>query len=299
MVNFTYKQLRAFVEVAKNGGYATAAENLNITQPALSISIKNLESAIGGNLFVRNTRQTQLTPEGDIFLPTAKRLLRDWEVAYEDVHNLFSLQKGHLSIASMPSFSSNRLPAILASFHQQYPQIKISVLDVVMENVVDQVVQGKADVGFVFRPDQLVNIEFVTLFQNDFIVVCSQNHPLSKVVEVSWTDINNEAMVAMNRGASVRSWVEAEAKVQGANFNIVAEANQLETLGQMVALDLGIAIVPALCLEQMRRKALCCLPMRNSGLLKDVGLIQLQRHNLSSAASAFIEHVKSQKSLFA
>ncbi len=289
--NFTYKQLRAFVEVASTGSYASASRNLNITQPALSISVKNLESVIGGALFVRSTRSTQLTPEGEVFLPKAKHLLRDWETAYDDMHSLFYLQQGTLCIAAMPSFASSQLPSILARFHGDCPSIKLTVLDVVMEDVVRLVQASKAELGFVFKPDQLSGLEFHPLFTNDFIVVCHPNHHFAKYETVSWPDLSGESMVAMNRGASIRNWIDRIALAKNCDVGIVAQANQLETLGQLVAIELGIAVVPALCVEQMRNKSLCCIPLKDSGLERQVGLIWPSKANVSTAAKLLIKQI--------
>ena len=90
-MNITLKQLRTFITIAQSKSFAEASEILHLSQPALSISIKNLEETVGGKLLARSTRTLSLTPEGQIFLPTAKRLLADFDDAFIELAELFSL----------------------------------------------------------------------------------------------------------------------------------------------------------------------------------------------------------------
>jgi LysR family carnitine catabolism transcriptional activator len=106
-MNTTVKQLRGFVAIADTGSFAEACEQLHLSQPALSVSIRKLEEETGGLLFARSTRSVALTPEGHQFLPVAKRLLEDWTQGFEDLQQLFTLQRGKLTIAAMPSYASN------------------------------------------------------------------------------------------------------------------------------------------------------------------------------------------------
>ena len=114
-MNATLKQVRAYIAVAKTGSFAEASELIHLSQPALSLAIKKLEECVGGKLFFRTTRQLMLTPEGEYFLPIAKRLLAEWDDAFTDLNNLFSLSRGQLIIAAMPSFASCELPKLTRS----------------------------------------------------------------------------------------------------------------------------------------------------------------------------------------
>lgn len=283
--NITYKQLRAFVEVARTLSYAQAAERMHITQPALSLSIKNLEEMLGGKLFKRSTRTLTLTPEGELFLPDAKRLLQSWQDCLQDVHNLFAMNRGRMTIASMPSFAGSLLPVLLRQFNQQFPSISLSVLDIVMEDVIKSVLNGDSEIGFVFKPDTLSGLEFIPLFMNDFVVVVAKGHALMDCSELSWQQISGQKYVSINRGASIRGWIDLVLQRHDVTLDVVAEAGQLDTIGQLVAAGLGISIVPALCNNQMRAKGLTTIPLLDSGLKKEVGMIRQIRSNLSQPAA--------------
>ena len=107
----TVKQLRAFLAVAQSLSFAQACERLHLSQPALSLAIKNLEQSLGGQLLVRTTRSVALTPEGETLLPIAVRLLADWDNAEDLLRQHFTLQMGKVAVAASavpPSTTSRR-----------------------------------------------------------------------------------------------------------------------------------------------------------------------------------------------
>ena len=130
-MNITLKQIRAFLAITQVKSFAEACELLHISQPALSITIKNLEETIGGQLFARSTRALALTPEGVQFLPVAKRLVADFDNALVELHESFSLKRGNLNFAAMPSFASNILPKYIKKFGDRYASINIKIHDVI------------------------------------------------------------------------------------------------------------------------------------------------------------------------
>ena len=134
----TVKQLRAFLAVADSLSFAQACLRLHLSQPALSLAIKNLESHLGGPLLVRTTRSVALTPEGALLLPIARRLLADWDGAEELLRQHFTLQLGQVAVAAMPSFAANLLPRTLKVFRDHYPKVNVTVHDVINEQVIEE-----------------------------------------------------------------------------------------------------------------------------------------------------------------
>lgn len=291
-MNVTVKHLKAFVELAGCQSYATASKRLSLSQPAISICIKNLEEQVGGALFNRSTRVVELTPEGSAFYPKAKKLLLDWHDTFDEVHQLFALKQGRLTISAMPSFAASVLPNLLNTFRQAYPRIRIDIIDVVMENVVSSVSNGEADLGIVFEPDNIAELDFHPLLQNRFVVIAPRDHAITSEPWQGLGDIDQYPIVMMNRGSSIRQWLELAFSQCDKAPNISAEAWQLDTLGEMVKAGLGIAVVPELCRPQMQSKGLVCMELENDYLKRNVGVIYQQKSSLSAAATAFLGILK-------
>lgn len=286
------KSVNAFVVLAQSHSFAEASQKLHISQPALSTAIKKMEEQLGGALFSRSTRTLKLTTEGATFLPVAKRLLADWENALDDVKQLFRLEKGLLTISCMPSFAEGKLPFLLSYFGYAQPKIGIRVLDVVMELVIKNVLNERADIGFIFEPEETDLLTFHPLFDDEFIVVMPPDHALSYMKEIAIDDILEYPFVSMNRGSSTRKWIDEKLATRVTKLRISAEASQFSTIGNLVYSGMGIAIVPSMVEQQMRAKGCVSSKVRGLDIIKRVGMISAKNRALSSAAQAFIENMK-------
>lgn len=292
-INITIKQLKAFVAVAKTRSFAEACELVHLSQPALSIAIKNLEGAVGGKLFERSTRALALTPEGEVFFPVAQRLLGDWDVAVEDLHSLFALRQGKLNIAAMPSFASSLLPPALKVYREQYPDINVTVDDVIAEDVVDLVRSGRMEIGVTFEPGDAEDLEFTPLFSDHFVAVLPADHPLLKQKKIKWQALQDYDLIALQKPSSIRMLVDQTLRKNGITLTAPAfETHQLASIGRMVASGLGVSVVPALSEVQMREMGTECRPMISPVITRNVGVISRRRYPLSVAAQAMLEVLK-------
>ncbi len=283
------KQIRAFTTIARTLSFAEAANILHLSQPTLSLTIKNLEESLGGRLLSRTTRTISLTPEGEALLPITKQLLAQWDNAEEEIHQRFSLKKGKIAIAAMPSFAASLLPEGLVNYHKKYPKIKIEVHDVLADSVVDMVRQGRLEIGISFDPGNNEDLNFKPLFKDRFIAVLPAKHPLTDLHEITWKDLLINDFITLQRPSSVRQMIEETLELNGLALSVAYDAHQLATVGRMVATGLGVAVVPALCEQQMREQGAYCLPVIEPMIERDIGIITRSRTQLSSAAMAMID----------
>ncbi len=282
----TIKQVRAFVAVSNTQSFAEACGLINLSQPALSIAIKNLEADLGGPLLTRTTRTLSLTPEGKEFLPVAERLLHDWDNALEDVHNLFALRRGKITIAAMPSFACNQLPQAFVAFRKQYPEVNITVQDVVAEQVVDLVRAGRVEIGISFEPGDSEDLRFTPLFQDKFLAVLPPQTANDSPTVIDWTTLLRQDFIALQKPAKMRALLDTTLEKHGLQLSVAFETNQLVTIGRMVACGLGVSAVPALCREQMQEMGAVCRDLENPSITRQVGIITRRRYPLSVAAHA-------------
>jgi len=288
-MNITIKQLRAFLAVIEVNSFVEASELLHISQPALSTAIKNLEEIVGGKLLARSTRTLALTPEGELFLPVAKRLLSDFDNAFIELSELFLLQRGTLSLAAMPSFASTHLPEHLLSFNKDYPAIKVKIHDVIAEDAVEMVQTGKVEFAISFDPDSSEDLSFETLFTDRFVAVFPKSHPLMKVPKIAWSNLVKYPFITLKRPSSIRLLMDNELAIENICLNVALETNQLATVVQMVASELGISVMPALYKQQIQALKLEYRELSSPVISRRVGIITRRRHPLSNTAKAFID----------
>ncbi|GLX87121.1 transcriptional regulator [Thalassotalea loyana] len=289
----TVKQLRIFIETAERLSFAEAAEIMHLSQPALSIALKKLEDVIGGNLIKRSTRKISLTPEGAYFLPIAKRLLHKWDETFDDIANTFSLNKGKLSIAAMPSFASTALPNHLMNFREAYPSIEIKLHDVIAEQAIDLVKTGQAELAVSFDPGASEALTFIPLFTDNFIVAIHKANKLSKQRVVTWRDIESQPFIALQKPSSIRYLLESSLEEVSQSINIAYETNHLATIGQMVATGLGVSAIPSLYRDQLHAQGVICRRLKHPEISRQVGIVCARYGTLSTAAQAFVDILKS------
>jgi len=287
--NVTLKQVRAFVAIARSRSFAEAAALLHLSQPALSSAIKNLEQAIGGQLLTRTTRAFALTPEGESFLPTAQRLLTEWDGALEDVHNRFALRTGRITIAAMPSFAANLLPKGLSVYKNAHPKVRVALHDVIAEDVVRMVRSGKAEIGISFYPGEHEDLLFTPLFEDHFVAVIPRGHSLSECEQISLADLADEELITLQAPSQVRGLIADFFQHHHLPFTPALEAHQLVTVGKMVANGLGVSLVPALSEQQMLELGACCRPLKDADLSRQVGILTRKRYPLSAASKAMMD----------
>ncbi|MFC2993318.1 LysR family transcriptional regulator [Halomonas tibetensis] len=280
----TVKQLRAFLAVAQTLSFTQACERLHLSQPALSLAIKGLEESLGGRLLIRTTRSVRLTPEGESFVPLAKRLLAEWDNTEELMRQRFTLQLGRLSIAAMPSFASNLLPAALMAFRNRHPRINVTVHDVINEQVIDMVRDRQVELGIAFEPEASGSLTFTALFIDRFVAVVPPNSLLARHDRLSWEILLTHDFIALQRPSMVRRLLEQQIGKRGIHLTAAFESHQLATVGRMVASGLGVSAVPSLCAKQMEELGARCLPLDDPAIEHAVGM--LSYGGLSAAALA-------------
>jgi len=281
----TVKQLRAFLVVAQTLSFAQACERLHLSQPALSLAIKSLEESMGGQLLLRSTRSVRLTPEGEVLLPIARRLLTDWDNAEDLLRQHFTLQRGTVSIAAMPSFAGNLLPDALKVFRSRYPKINVAVHDLINERVLEMVRSRQVEMGVAFEPEALDGLEFTPFYTDRFVAVVPADSPLAQRDQLGWDELLDEhTFITLQRPSAVRLLLEHSLAARRRKLVVGFESHQLATVGRMVANGLGVSAVPSLCIRQMQELGARCVPLDGPQVERRIGMLRLADHTLSSAA---------------
>jgi LysR family carnitine catabolism transcriptional activator len=283
------KQLRAFLAVAQLSSFVQAGERLHVSQPALSLTIKALEEDMGGALLTRTTRSVSLTPEGEALLPLARRLLADWENTEEVLRQHFTLQLGKVSIAAMPSFAGDALPAALRIFRQRHPKVNVAVHDVINEQVLEMVRHRRVELGVGFEPHTATELEFTPLYSDRFVAVVAADSALARQPVIRWVQLLAEDFITLQRPSAVRLLLEQAIFAEHGKLSVAFESHQLGTVGRMVANGLGVSAVPSLCIRQMHELGARCVPLEGPRIERRIGLIRLREHKLSTAAQALQE----------
>lgn len=290
----TLKQIRAFLAVAQSLSFAVACERLHLSQSALSLTIKALEDGLGGRLFSRNTRNVALTPEGESLLPLARRLIADWDNAEDEMRQRFTLQRGRVTLAAMPSFAGNLLPPILKAFRARYPNVNVTVNDVINEQVLEMVRDRHVELGVAFEPMQGSSLAFTPLYLDRFVAVVPLDSPFAQLSEIKWQALLEQPFITLQRPSTVRVMLEEHLQARGMKLPVEFESHQLATVGRMVASGLGVSAVPALCVGQMHELGARCITLSDPVIERAIGVLTKPGHELSAAAQALFDTLRDQ-----
>jgi len=288
----TLKQLKAFLALARSLNYANASNELHLSQSALSLTIKTLEEELGGKLFKRNTRRVELTFEGKSLIPYAKKLLANWEDMEKDVKQRFKLQRGTLNIASMPFVTHAIMPNVIQNFLNLHPNINFSIHDITNEKIIENVLDGIFELGICFEPQQIDMLEFLPLFNEDFLALLPKAHPLAHANSITWKELCANPFVTLQQPSIVRYLIEENCKKNNIQLDLKVECHQISSLSSFVALGIGVSVIPRHFQQFIDTEKNVLIELQDQDLIKPVGIIYKKNFEISNITAQFIETLK-------
>ncbi|MDV2488019.1 LysR family transcriptional regulator [Acinetobacter johnsonii] len=285
----TLKQLKAFLVLARTLNYANAANELCLSQSALSLSIKTLEEELGGKLFKRNTRRVEITLEGQSLIPYAKKLLANWEDMEKDVKQRFKLNRGTLNIASMPFATHAVLPEVMHDFAQQHPNISFSIHDITNEKIIEKVQEGIFEIGICFEPKPNDQLIFQPLFNEDFLALLPKHHVLAKQKSVTWLELCSYPFVTLQNPSIIRHVIEEHCAALQVVLDLKVECHQISSLSHFVAYGMGVSAIPRHFQKFIDLEKNVLVEIEDNQAQLAVGIIYKKDYELSNMSSQFIE----------
>lgn len=281
-------QLRHFVWVAELQGFHAAAEKAHRTQPAISLSIRDLEGKLGQALFEkRNARASrpELTPFGVQFMGYAKELIAHHDRVVGDMNLIAQHKSGHLRIASVPSVASRLLPDILARFIGDATDLHVSLFDDSSEAVLAMVENQQVDFGIASLWEADSDIRFTPIWEDSLGVVCRNDHRLAGEAQLSWRQLHGERLIA-NGTSRLLAGTEAEELVADAQFYM---SNMISLLAMLEA-GMGITTLPRFAFPSGHDR-LQFIPLSDPAVNRDIGIVCLANRSLPVAAQALFEFI--------
>ena len=285
----TLKQLKAFLVLARTLNYANAANELCLSQSALSLSIKTLEEELGGKLFKRNTRRVEITLEGQSLIPYAKKLLANWEDMEKDVKQRFKLNRGTLNIASMPFATHAVLPAVMHDFSQLHPNISFSIHDITNEKIIEKVQEGIFEIGICFEPKANDQLIFQPIFNEDFLALLPKHHVLAKQKSVTWLELCSCPFVTLQNPSIIRHVIEEHCAALQVVLDLKVECHQISSLSHFVAYGMGVSAIPRHFQKFIDLEKNVLVEIEDNQAQLAVGIIYKKDYELSNMSSQFIE----------
>jgi len=278
--------LHAFVTVAKLGSFSLAAEQLFITQSAVSKRISLLEEQLESRLFDRIGRKVTLTEPGRMLLPKAQKILLELKDAKRSLSNLSGQVSGTLSIAASHHISLHRLPPILRDYASNYPDVKLDLRFDESEIAYDSVLRGDLEIALItLSPHPDKNIEANIVWQDQLRYVVSPDHALAGRSRVSLQELTQYNAILSGNATFTRQIVERQFSEMGLGLDVAMSTNYLDTIRMMVEIGLGWSLLP----DTMTATGLTVLNVDAKPVSRQLGYIKHRERTLSNAALRFIQ----------
>lgn len=241
------RHLRYFLAVAETLHFSKAAYRLGIAQPPLSHQIKRLEQLIGHRLFDRTTRGVKLTLAGQLLADRARSTMEKVHDDLEQVRRLGRGEAGTLTVGFSGSVMFADLPAAIESYRRRYPAVELRLREMATYAQIPALLDGTLDLAFMRDPDPTEGIQMTRLFEEPYVAVLPEAHPLARKRSLRVRDLRNQPFVFFARRMGPLAFDRTMACCERSGFRpkIVQDAPQWPTLVRLVAAGLGVSLAPA------------------------------------------------------
>jgi len=278
------QNLRAFILVAETGSFSLAAEQLHLTQPAVSKRIALLEEQLGSTLFDRIGRNISMTEAGQALLPHARAVARELRAAEQSVRDLAGEVDGRLHLATSHHIGLHRLPPVLSHFSKAFPSVQVDIDFMDSEQAYELIMQGKAELAVVtLAPRSENSLITLPVWHDPLDFMVGTGHALAGTGELDLASLSLHPAVLPGLGTYTGQIVKTLFDQHGLALQVSMATNYLETIRMMASVGLGWTVLP----RSMADDSLSTLPIQEANIERTLGVVHHRGRSLSRAAMAF------------
>lgn len=288
-MDVTFRQIRSFLAVARCGSFTQAAQLLHLSQPALTIHIKQLEIALGLKLFDRSTHHVRLTRAGTSFVPVISKIVGEFEHAIASARKLPAKAQETVRFACFPSFAATLIPRAIGEFRETHPHVSFVIRDVAARNVVAMTRSEEVDCGICDYDPSATDLDSAPLLEDEMHVVYPRHHALGKLNRTTLKSVIEYPLVLLNADSNARSLVDAAVSAAGYFVMPAGEAAYMSTALALVEAGLGVTILPQLAINLRAHPDLRSRRIDDTPFIRPISVITKKNYFVPPAARAFTE----------
>jgi len=286
-----FRTLRAFVEVARQGGFSQASKTLFATQSTVSKAVKQLEDEIGVLLFDRIGHRTTLTAAGEIALPRAVRLLAERADLMAELSELRGLQRGRLKLGLPPVGSSTLFAPLVADYRNRYPGIDIQLVEHGGAQLKEELRSGHIELAASLLP---VSDEFdwIEVAREPIVALLPAGHPLARRKSVGIELLQEHPFILFEEGFALNLIILEASRRKGFEPVVATRSAQIDFIVELVAAGLGIAFLPEMIARKSLNRLVKPVVLTDEGAIWHLAMLWRRGGFLSLAAQAWLDLVK-------
>ena len=288
------RQLRAFRAVFHLGKLSAAAEQLSLTQSAVSVLIRQLEEGLGTRLFDRTTRSLRSTQAAMEAISVAERVLRDVDSLGAGLRDLGQLRRGRVSLAITPTLGEILLPAVVRRFGKLHPEIRVVVDDCAPDQFVSRIVGEHVDLGLGAPERAAADVATERIMGDTLALVCRKDDPLAARTRLRWSNLDGVPVITVRPGYGIRQMIDGAAAHAGVMLDVANEVTFFSTALWMTEAGAGPSIMPTAYARASRHKGLVVKRLHEPLVSRDLSLVTKRGRSLSPAAEALAVVIRSE-----
>jgi LysR family transcriptional regulator, low CO2-responsive transcriptional regulator len=287
VLRLTFRQLSVFQAVARHLSYTRAAEELHLSQPAVSMQIHQLEEQVGLPVFEQIGKKIYLTQAGQELLPYAQAIARQLADAAEVMADLRGMRQGRLRV-SVATTANYFAPRLLATFTQRFSGIKVTLAVTTREGLLRHLENNDVDIVIMGKPPAELEVVAEPFMDNPLVMIAAPDHPLTQRQQIPLAELQNQTFLVRERGSGTRIAMERCFQEQQLLLSTGMEMNTDEAIKQGVQAGLGLGIVSWHTLRlELELGRLVMLSVDSFPILRHWYIVHRQGRRLSAVAEAF------------
>ncbi|MDM5250938.1 MULTISPECIES: LysR family transcriptional regulator [unclassified Lysinibacillus] len=264
-----YDALKTFITLVEVNNFTKASEILHISQPSVSLHIKNLEQELQTTLFIRSPKSVQITPTGEILYKRAKQMMAIAEVAREDILAYHHEIQGTLVIGSSFTIGEYILPPIIASLQQQFPQLELQVIIGNTEEIIQYTKLLQVDIGLIEGQSNDNEVIIKPFMQDELFIVSASSHPLVKKSTITVADLQQQNWVAREEGSGTRYYLDHLFRTNGLQVRSLLTISSNQGVKESVIQGLGLSLLSASVIErELKNGDINILPLEGQQFMR-------------------------------
>ena len=282
--------LEVFLSVAKHLNFTRAGEEVHLSQPSVSVRIRQLERDLGSKLFEQLGKRIALTEAGQLLLPYAIRVMAAMDDALHAIDELKGLERGSLRIGASTTPGMYLIPRTIAQFKQQYPKIDVHLAVRDTRQIEEGVIRNEFDFGFVGGHLAGDEVDVLPWIIDHLVLVVPSNHVLARKTLVKVADLRKERFILREPGSATRAAVVNHLQKSDLKVETVMEMENPESVKKAVQSGLGIAFISKFAVEtELKAKTLVAVRVKGLDINRELKIVYRKDKHLGRAAQTFIE----------
>ena len=290
------RQLLTFRTVVDKGSFSQAAEELEVSQPAVSFQIRALEERLGHRLLDRSGRRVRLTEAGEVVYRYARRMIGLEAELEREMGEIGTRISGRLVLGSSTGPGEVLLPRLLGAFHREYPEVRVSLMVSDTQTVCERVLDDELELGVVGAARPQRGLVFEPFVRDELVAIVPPGHPLADRGSVTLEELAAEPMLIQQEGSGVRSVVEAalrESGVRDRDLRVAMELGLQQSVKAAVLDGYGITVISRLAVErELADGSLVALLLEGAGLERSFFAVRHAGRTPKRVTQAFVDFAR-------